>query len=445
LNLSVQNIAPSLTFLQDVIRRRLEQFFHSENSTEFNWPELKLEQDGAPLHQFLSRHQLNIEEYVVLLLALTPHLQPNFLDAIIQHYLPNGGELPEIGGIKGSNHRGTLPTGETALFILCGNDLAKKMYVLHYFSSDHLFAKEGILQLEAVKDGEPRMSGKIILQQEYVDLFTTGNSIRPTFGPEFPAKLVTTQMEWEDLVLNPKTEQPINDIRIWLHHNSTFMLDWNMARKIKPGYRALFYGPSGTGKTLTSTLLGKQFEKDVYRIDLSQVVSKYIGETEKNLEKIFTKAQNRDWILFFDEADALFGKRSNVQNAHDKYANQEVSYLLQRVEDFPGLIILASNFKGNIDQAFLRRFNSIIHFPMPNETERLEIWKTSVPPKAKLAEDVDLAAIAIKYELSGSAIMSVIHYASLQTIFNNNTVISRKDILTGIRREFEKEERVFID
>src|SRR5665811_1345635 len=125
-----------------------------------------------------------------------------------------------------------------------------------------------------------------------------------------------------------------------------------------------------------------RFVRDVYRIDLSQVVSKFIGETEKNLEKIFNKAESKDWILFFDEADALFGKRSNVNNAHDKYANQEVSYLLQRVEDFAGLIILASNFKSNIDQAFVRRFNAIIHFPMPNASERHKIWISSIPPKA---------------------------------------------------------------
>ncbi|WP_315817961.1 ATP-binding protein [Paraflavitalea speifideaquila] len=125
-------------------------------------------------------------------------------------------------------------------------------------------------------------------------------------------------------------------------------------------------------------------KKDVYRIDLSQVVSKYIGETEKNLEKVFNKAEHRDWILFFDEADALFSKRSNVQNAHDKYANQEVSYLLQRVEDFPGLIILASNFKNNIDAGFIRRFNSMIHFPMPGPAERLDIWKKSLPQKRRL-------------------------------------------------------------
>jgi SpoVK/Ycf46/Vps4 family AAA+-type ATPase len=155
------------------------------------------------------------------------------------------------------------------------------------------------------------------------------------------------------------------------------------------------------------------------------------------------KAENKNWILFFDEADALFGKRSSVQNAHDKYANQEVSYLLQRVEDFPGLIILASNFKSNLDSAFIRRFNSIIYFPMPNQEERYKIWRNSIPAKAGLGEDVDLFAIARRYELNGSAIVSVIHYSSLQTIFKKSMVISREDIMEGIRREYEKEERVF--
>jgi SpoVK/Ycf46/Vps4 family AAA+-type ATPase len=132
-----------------------------------------------------------------------------------------------------------------------------------------------------------------------------------------------------------------------------------------------------------------------------------------------------------------------VQNAHDKYANQEVSYLLQRVEDFPGLIILASNFKSNIDQAFIRRFNAIIHFPMPGAAERLDIWKAAIPPKALLASDVDLLAIAGRYELSGSSIVSVIHYASLQTINNKSITILKQYIIEGIKREFEKEERVF--
>ena len=437
------NINRSLEFLLQATNARLNHFFKKENNEPFTYPELKLEQENTPLDHFLIKHNVTIEEYIILLLALTPHVQPNLLDSAVQQYLPNGGEFPEIGGVKGNNHRGMLPTGETALFILAGDDINKRMQISRYFSPDHFFAKENVLTLETLKDGEPKMSGKIILQQEYVDLFTTGKISKPNFGPDFPAKLVETKMEWNDLILNPKTAQPINDIKIWLEHNTVFMQDWGMDKKIKPGFRALFYGPSGTGKTLTATLLGKQFGKDVYRIDLSQVVSKYIGETEKNLEKVFNRAENKDWILFFDEADALFGKRSNVQNAHDRYANQEVSYLLQRVEDFPGLIILASNFKNNIDTAFIRRFNTIIHFPMPNPSERLEIWKTTLPSKAQLAQDIDLQSVALKYELSGSAIVSVIHYASLQTIYKNSLFISKQDILEGIRREYEKEEKVF--
>lgn len=437
------NVTKSLEFLREVCDKRLQSFFQKGNTAPFNYPEISLEEEQSPFNHFLCTHQINIEEYIVLLIALFPHLQPNFLDNIIQQYLPNGGEFPEIGGVKGNNYRSTLPTGETALFILAGDDLSKRIEVSQYFSPDHFFAKENILQLEMVNNGEPRMSGKILLQQEYVDLFTLGAVTKPVFGPDFPAKNISTKMDWSDLILNPKTEQQIQDIKIWLDHNSSFINNWGMDKKIKPGFRALFYGPSGTGKTLTATLLGKQFQKEVYRIDLSQVVSKYIGETEKNLEKVFNKAENKDWILFFDEADALFGKRTNVQNSHDRYANQEVSYLLQRVEDFPGLIILTSNYKSNIDQAFVRRFNAIINFPMPNPSERYEIWKRSFPEKAFLAEDIDVLSVANKYELTGSSIINVIHYASLQTISNGCSMIKNKDILEGIKREFEKEERVF--
>ena len=118
-----------------------------------------------------------------------PHIQPNFIDSIVQLHLPNGGEFPEIGGVKGNNHRGTIPTGETALFVLAGNDVLKRMHASYYFSPGHFFAKENILQLESLRDGEPRMSGKIILQQEYIDLFTIGTITKPAFGPDFPAKI----------------------------------------------------------------------------------------------------------------------------------------------------------------------------------------------------------------------------------------------------------------
>lgn len=398
--------------------------------------------DDSPYAEFIRRFELSSSEQVIVLLGLLPHLHPSFFDSIILENFPQGGDFPEIGGVKGSNHRGMLPTGETAQFVLGGQDLNERLAVSDYFSSSHKFLKNGILWLETVKEGEPRMSGRIVLSQECIEQMTTGRMTLPAFSQEFPAKLLETKMEWRDVVLHPSTLNYIDDIKMWLAHHQSLSLDPVLARKMKNGYRALFYGPPGTGKTLTASLLGKQFDKVVYRIDLSQVVSKFIGETEKNLERVFAKAENKNWILFFDEADALFGKRSGISSAHDKYANQEVSYLLQRVEDYSGLIILASNFKNNIDQAFIRRFNAILHFPMPDASERLSIWQRNVPETIPVHTSVDLRLYATKHEFSGSAIANVMQYASLCALSRPEKCILNEDIVNGIKRELIKEDKV---
>ena len=333
------------------------------------------------------------EAWVTVMITLIPHLQPNFFESIILEHLPNGGDFPEIGGVKATNHRSMLPTGETLQFILAGTNVTQRVRLQQLFSQDHFFHRQGIIWLENVKEGEPVMSGRLILSAEWVDKILLGKESPPRFGPDFPAKKIETGIQWDDVVLHPRTMDQINDIRIWLLHHDKFNNDANLKVKIKPGYRVLFYGPPGTGKTLTAALLGKEYNKDVYRIDLSQIVSKYIGETEKNLENVFRKAETKDWILFFDEADALFGKRTNVQSAHDKYANQEVSYLLQRVEDYAGLLILASNFKNNLDDAFIRRFHAVVHFPMPGSRDRLTLWQKSLPAGFALHSSVNLNAL----------------------------------------------------
>lgn len=379
-----------------------------------------------------------------LLTALAPHIDPAFYDRIIQQFLPNGGDIIEMGGVKNAgNHRGFLPTGETALFIIAGNDMQKRLEAQKLLAGESRLVREGIVSVERVKDGEPPMSGRLVVSHEWLDKLLLGKEQTPIFGPDFPAKAITTELEWNQLILTPKTAEQLADIRTWLEHNDTLLDAWGMRKLVKPGYRSLFYGPPGTGKTLTAMLLGKEFKRDVFRIDLSQVVSKYIGETEKNLEKIFQRAANKDWFLFFDEADALFGKRTNVKDSHDRYANQEVSYLLQRVEDFPGLVILASNFKSNMDKAFIRRFNSMIQFPMPTADERLVLWNSIVPKKAKLGKGVQLDWFAAKYELSGAAIVQVVHYAALKALSEKRVHLDKEDLLAGIQRELEKEDRVF--
>ena len=428
--------------LRQIIVQRIESHF---NQTTFVFDDWIAETFKENLfNQDILKHipQLKTaDEWIVLMLAMVPHIQPSFFESIIAEHLPNGGDFPEFGGVKGTNHRGILPTGETVQFIIGGDRLERRLAVQSLFDEQHFFYQNDIIWLESVKEGEPFMSGRIILSPEWVNFLLTGTEIKPKFSPDFPAKLVITKMVWDDLVLHPFTTEQIEDVKRWFRFHHILDTDPNLSRKINIGYRVLFHGPPGTGKTLTAALMGKEFEKDVYRVDLSQIVSKYIGETEKNLGKIFDRAEHKDWILFFDEADALFGKRTNVQSSHDKYANQEVAFLLQRVEDFSGLLILASNYKSNMDEAFLRRFHSIVHFPMPNAQERLKLWKQSLPVSIKHHARLDLMQLAETYEISGASIINIVQYASLNALSREDKMLYQEDLLNGIKRELRKEEK----
>ncbi|AXT55859.1 ATP-binding protein [Aquimarina sp. AD1] len=426
-----------LSFLREVIEYRLKDNYTSEIPVFPKFDDIV--SDGSSFSIFVRKKQLSLEEVITLLLAIVPHISPNFFTTILSDFLPNGGELPEFGGVKGKNHRGVIPTGETVQFIIGGSDIQKRIQLTEMFYEDHLFMKEGIIYLDTVPMGEPKMSGRLLLEEEYVSLFTTGKVLKPTMSKDFPAERIETQLDWEDLVLQRKTLHQIKEIETWLQYNDVVLHDWNMKSRIKPGYRILFSGPPGTGKTLTATLLGKFTGKDVYRIDLSMIVSKYIGETEKNLSKLFDKAKNKSWILFFDEADAIFGKRTNVRDAHDKYANQEVSYLLQRIEAHPGLVILATNFKNNIDTAFTRRFQSIIEFENPSFKERLLLWQKNLPDKITLGESVSLEEISKKYALTGANIINVVQYICLKTIASKHKSILLETVLEGIKKEYLKE------
>jgi AAA+ superfamily predicted ATPase len=431
------NFTVLLDYLKEIIVIRFDEDIKKvkKNNSIFQFESL----NNSPFNQFIQQHDLSNHEIITLLIALVPHISCSYFTNIIQEFLPSGGEFPDFGGVKGKNHRGIIPTGETVLYILAGNDIEKRLEVSKLFEDTHLFARKNVLFLEHVEAGEPKMSGRLIIEEDYVDLFTTGKISKPKLSPDFPAQLIKTELEWKDLVLNEKTLSEINEIETWLKYNNSLMNDWAMHGKIKPGYRVLFHGPPGTGKTMTACLLGKYTDRDVFRVDLSLVVSKYIGETEKNLSKLFDKAANKDWILFFDEADSIFGKRTNVRDAHDKYANQEVSYLLQRIEAHEGLVILASNMKSNIDTSFTRRFNSFIEFENPRIEERLRLWNNYLPGMVQLDKRISLKDISRNFEITGANIVNAIHYAGLKTVEKQSTTILYDDLLKGIQKEYTKE------
>lgn len=398
-----------------------------------------LTNDQSVYAEFVKYYKLTTNERMVLMLALVPQVQPHLLDVFFTQNKYTGRGYTEFGGLRGNRHSGFIPTVETALFLLANDDLGRRFQLYALFEPDHIFLAHNILQVDNPGQSESFYSGSLSLSDEYIDFFTTGNLRKPQFSMDFPARRLTTSLEWSDLIVDEYTASQLDELRIWLQHSRALYEDWGMKGKLKPGYKALFHGPPGTGKTLTASLLGKLYSLDVYRVDLSMVISKYIGETEKNLEKVFKKAENKNWVLFFDEADALFGKRTSISDSHDKYANQEIAYLLTRLEDYPGLVILASNMYDNVDKALTRRLQSVIHFQKPQPRERFRIWNNAFSAACQPPGRDELERIAQQYELSGGSIMNVVQFASLMALNRSENTITVDNLLQGIKKELRKE------
>ncbi len=443
---NITTLNKEIDWLQAVIDQAIITYLMQEGH-EKQWRDIPLpdlnESDGA-YADIVNVNQLGKLERLALALAMAPHIRPEALDIFFAKNQLYDRGFTEFGGATDKNHNGFLPTGQTLCFLATVGKPEARLEILNLFNRDSLLVRDGILVLGHTEAHMPGLTGILSFDEGWLQFFMTG--VRPGLenSPAFPAQKITTQMEWEDVVLDDLVMEQVNEIYTWLQHSDKLMNEWGLGKKIKPGYRALFYGPPGTGKTLTTTLIGKRANKEVYRIDLSMVVSKYIGETEKNLAKIFDTAQRKEWILFFDEADSLFGKRTEASSSNDRYANQQTGYLLQRIEDFPGVVILASNLRANIDEAFTRRFQSIIHFTMPSAQERFQLWKNAFSGQVTLHPDIDLDKIAESYELAGGAIINVLRTCALAAVRRQDTVVSPNELMAAIRKEYKKENRTLI-
>ncbi len=430
-----------IDWLSQVLDTRIRLYFEQacDYGSIYEITPPSLDDDHSEYAALVRKHKLQFDERLILILGLTVHLRPQALDTLLITNGNTGRGYTEFGGWKGKVHGGFLPTCETAAFLIAGNDLKKRIDVMRYFDESHPFVSHDLLTFGDEGSQEATFSRTLGVSIETVNRCTTGIRHKPDFRNGFPAKRIESRLDWSDLVLAQEVMDEVANVSAWIKHQKTIMDTWGLERIIKPGYRALFYGPPGTGKTLTAALLGAETGMDVYRIDLSQVVSKYIGETEKNLANVFNQAERKNWILFFDEADALFGKRTQTSSSNDRYANQEVAYLLQRVEDFPGVAILATNLKANIDEAFARRFQSLVHFSMPDVDERGRLWRAALNGKCKINNDVCFQRLAETYELSGGGIINVIRYGALSALRRESDTICQNDLVIGVTKELRKE------
>ncbi|HET7461540.1 MAG TPA: AAA family ATPase [Longimicrobium sp.] len=256
------------------------------------------------------------------------------------------------------------------------------------------------------------------------------------------ATRVDVRHGWEHLVLPDEALLQLREMCDQVRHRHLVYDRWGFGRTLARGISALFSGPPGTGKTMAAEVIAGELGLDLYKIDLARVVSKWIGETEKNLGKIFDEAEESDAILFFDEADALFGKRTEVTDSRDRYANLETSYLLQRMEEYGGVVILASNLRDNMDDAFVRRLRFLVDFPFPEAPSRLRIWQTHVPAQAPLGDDVDWQLLAERVPVAGGNIKNIVLAAAFFAAANGG-VLGMDHLLRGTRREYEKIGKLF--
>ncbi len=254
------------------------------------------------------------------------------------------------------------------------------------------------------------------------------------------ARRVRPRRDWSELVLPPERLAQVREVVVRVRHRTQVFDEWGFRAVPSAGVLALFSGPSGTGKTMSAEIIAGDLGLDMFKVDLSSLVSKYIGETEKNLERVFNAAEGGGVVLVFDEADAVFGKRTQVSDAQDRYANIETSYLLQRLEGYDGLVVLTSNYAGNIDQAFMRRIHVAVEFPMPEEAERLAIWKASFPGSAPVG-DVDFGFLAERFKLAGGSIRTAALTAAFSAA-DRGEPVGMLHAVHGVKREYQKLGRI---
>lgn len=374
----------------------------------------------------------------ILILAAAAEFAPERLDGLEICNPDTGRIYTEFGGITGPTP-GFRPTATTAAFLFGDQSPTSTLALRARCGPRGHLTQVGLLSPPPLtEDPCPPADPPIRLNPAHA-VFNAGAAPPPPGADRF-----STALDWEALVLPPAPAAQLKQIIGWMRHRRTLSEDWGFGARGSFGYRALFYGPPGTGKSLTAALLGKVTESEVYRINLAAVVSKWVGETEKALDAIFNQADADRVVLFFDEADALFGKRGAVSTSTDRYANLEVSFLLQRLERFNGLVILATNLRGNLDEAFTRRFQSIIHFPTPGDAERLALWQKALAPPVRLGEAIDIEALAQMAPLTGAGVENATRAAALSALVAGAPGLRTTDLHSAIKHEAAKEGQLLL-
>jgi hypothetical protein len=411
---SAAHLQEELYWLQQVITHRIDTL--STGHADVLPPPPQLSGEPSPYADFVHKHTLNAGERLVLILGLCTYLRPELLYPMVIN-----DELRRLSQMDpGMQKLALSPTHETALFLAAHGNLTARIQLAQVFEPGHVFYRLSVLDTSSAEPGAPVFSAAYSTATSWRDLFLYGTYRAPRFSPHFPAHLLETPLNWDDLIVTDFTRDKINEAQQSIQAADTLRQAWKLNGIIPQGYRLLLHGDSGQGKTLTATLFGKMLGREVYRIDVSAVASKWVGETMQRLDALFRTAEHKDWILFFDEGDALLQQRSDAGNDSGRYGNMDAAFLLQRIEGFNGIIIVATNLMQNIDRGFIRRFQSTILFKSLDSELQARVWERFWPHNQVQFPTLPNAGhLYLNFPLSPAAICHVIRRASTYAFTNS--------------------------
>ncbi len=389
-------------------------------------PASVFEGDG-PLATIIDDVGLKVGEALILAAAVAPEIDERYapLTALLS------GRVGAPAGLTGEGARN-----------LAARTFAGKLAAADQLSATAPLRASGLIELDGPSD-EGLLAARLLVDPSIGAWILGRPRELPVGTPGFPAAPMSTVHDLGDVIVSGTGRRALQSLVARIRDRQRVNVDWGFGRHHDGagGIVAMFHGPSGTGKTMAAAVVAREAGLPAFRVDLSMLVSKYIGETEKNLAKIFDVAERADCVLVFDEADAIFGSRTEVGDARDRYANQEVSYLLQRIERHPGVVILTTNLQGNIDDAFQRRISVSIPFPAPTPVQRQDLWTRVFPPELPTDAGLDISELAERFDLTGAAIRD----ATLEAAFiaaDNGQVVTREHLITAITAQYAKSSRM---
>lgn len=434
---NARDLERDLDWLSTVIDRRIKSHFNGDIPFRIaELPPPDLAESDSPWAAFLVENEVGPALRIIFALALVPHLRPQLLDVLwLRHEVTQRG-FTEFGGAAAPSGGAFLPTGQTAAFLLAGDDLAARFEVMRLIDEEALLGRGGVVRFTGIEDGGSWLFCPLAIDPDWLRRFTTGGGGEVIFAGDLPVRRLATELEWKDLILPAPVLADVEDIARWVDR------DANAPERRGRGYTALFHGPPGSGKRLAAALLGRRAGVPVLRVDLSQVLSKYVGETEKNIARLFERAARRRAFLFFEDGEGLFGRiGANPDENTAAPAPLDAGLLLAHLDQFEGLAILSTWSRDRADTALLRRLDAVIHFAPPRADERLRLWQAAVPANSRLESTIDLRRIAERHELGGAAIHRIVRQSLLRAIERGEETILGADLEDGIRKEYVKEGR----